>query len=103
MSANVVELTSRVSAIEEGSGGTPPVPTENQFNFLYKREGDTAWQEHVPTVNDIAVVDGKVTIKATDFKALSGFANIREVKLPSKWKNNGQDVDVTSIGDSAFN
>ena len=82
------------------SAGEPVI--DDQFNFLYKREGDTEWQEHEPTTNDIAVVDGAVTIKAAGFKAQSWFADVREVKLPNKWYNGSADVDVTSIGVKAF-
>lgn len=74
----------------------------SQFNFLYKKESDTDWQEYVPTANDIQVVDGKVTIIASDFKAQSWFSDVREIKLPNKWNNGSEDVDVTSIGYEAF-
>ena len=43
-----------------------------------------------------------MTIAATSFKAMEGFADVREVKLPNKWNNGSEDVDVTSIGNSAF-
>jgi len=33
---------------------------------------------------------------------MDGFADVREVKLPNKWNNGSEDVDVTSIGNSAF-
>ena len=74
----------------------------SQFNFLYKKESDTDWQEYVPTANDIQVVDGKVTIIASDFKAQSWFSDVREIKLPNKWNNGSEDVDVTSIGEAVF-
>ena len=74
----------------------------SQFNFLYKKESDTDWQEYVPTANDIQVVDGKVTITASDFKAQSWFSDVREIKLPNKWNNGSEDVNVTSIGYEAF-
>jgi hypothetical protein len=43
-----------------------------------------------------------VTIAATDFKAMPDFADVREIKLPNKWKNGSEVVDVTSIGQYAF-
>ena len=69
---------------------------------MYKREGDADWQEWEPQPNDIQIVDEKITIKATGFKAMDGFADVREVKLPNKWNNDSEVVDVTSIGASAF-
>ena len=56
----------------------------------------------MPTSEDIYIDGGKVTIKATDFKRLGLFANVREVMLPNKWNNGSEIVNVTSIGSSAF-
>lgn len=75
---------------------------QDQFNFLYKKEGDTGWQEWEPQSDDIQIASNKVTIKATSFKAMDGFVDVREVKLPNKWNNGAEDVDVTSIGPNAF-
>jgi hypothetical protein len=33
----------------------------------------------------------------------SWFSDVREVKLPNKWKYGSEDVDVISIGNDAFN
>lgn len=75
---------------------------QDQFNFLYKKEGDAEWQECEPQPDDIQLVDGKATVNATSFKSMDGFADVREVKLPNKWNNGTEDVDVTNIGDHAF-
>ena len=75
---------------------------QDQFNFLYKKEGDTEWQEWVPKSDDIQIVDGKATIMAASFKVMAEFADVREVKFPNKWKNGSEDLDVTSIGEDAF-
>lgn len=82
-----------------------PVPEPepaNQFNFLYKQEGDTDWREYVPTINDIDESNKHIRITAMDFKAIPNFDDVREVKLPNKWNNGSKDVDVTSIGNMAF-
>ena len=43
-----------------------------------------------------------MTIIASDFKAQSWFSDVREIKLPNKWNNGSEDVDVTSIGEAVF-
>ena len=68
---------------------------------MYKKDGDTDWQTHVPTEDDIRVVDGAVTITAEDFKESLDHSGT-EVKLPNRWNNGNKDVDVTSIGEEAF-
>ena len=79
----------------------PPVP-EDQFDILYKVEGSDEWQSWTPKANDIQEIGNIVTFTATSFTSMPNFSDIREVKLPNKWNNGSEDVDVTSIGGSAF-
>ena len=75
---------------------------QSQFKFLYKKAGDTDWQEYEPTEDDFDFADGKATITATGFRQIDGFDDVREVKLPNRWNSNGTYVDVASIGNDTF-